>query len=99
MDTETQVIETQEETLELETQEPESMVVEESATASGTAETEGSGAEPSASEAKPKPKRQKAPDTLTREPGKSVFPHTRVQKILKADKVPSPRATAPSALV
>ncbi|KAH9924681.1 histone-fold-containing protein [Epithele typhae] len=33
-----------------------------------------------------KTKRSKAPDTLTREPGKSIFPYTRVQKILKADK-------------
>ncbi|OSD07131.1 histone-fold-containing protein [Trametes coccinea BRFM310] len=33
-----------------------------------------------------KPKKAKAPDTLVREPGKSVLPYTRVQKILKADK-------------
>ncbi|KAI9058457.1 histone-fold-containing protein [Trametes sanguinea] len=33
-----------------------------------------------------KPKKAKAPDTLVREPGKSVLPYSRVQKILKADK-------------
>ncbi|KAI0667603.1 hypothetical protein C8Q78DRAFT_1051706 [Trametes maxima] len=33
-----------------------------------------------------KPKKAKAPDTLAREPGKSVLPYSRVQKILKADK-------------
>ena len=39
------------------------------------------------SETKPKPKKPKAPDTLNRQPGKSVFPHAKVQRILKADKV------------
>ncbi|KAI0647973.1 hypothetical protein C8Q79DRAFT_952830 [Trametes meyenii] len=33
-----------------------------------------------------KSKKAKAPDTLVREPGKSVLPYSRVQKILKADK-------------
>ena len=43
-------------------------------------------AEPS--DPKPKqPKKPKAPDTLNRQPGKSVFPHAKVQRILKADKV------------
>ena len=34
-----------------------------------------------------KPKKAKASDALVREPGKSVLPYSRVQKILKADKV------------
>ena len=42
-------------------------------------------AEPS--DTKSKPKRPRAPETLTREAGKSLLPHSRVQKILKADKV------------
>ncbi|KAI0356417.1 histone-fold-containing protein [Trametes cingulata] len=33
-----------------------------------------------------KARKAKAPDTLAREPGKSVLPYSRVQKILKADK-------------
>ncbi|CDO76086.1 hypothetical protein BN946_scf184649.g12 [Trametes cinnabarina] len=33
-----------------------------------------------------KPKKAKATDTLAREPGKSLLPYARVQKILKADK-------------
>ncbi|KAI0372254.1 histone-fold-containing protein, partial [Pilatotrama ljubarskyi] len=33
-----------------------------------------------------KARRAKAPDALAREPGKSVLPYSRVQKILKADK-------------
>ncbi|KAI0766386.1 histone-fold-containing protein [Trametes elegans] len=37
-------------------------------------------------ESAPKAKKAKAPDSLTREPGKSVLPYSRVQKILKADK-------------
>ena len=36
---------------------------------------------------KTKTKKPKAPETLTREAGKSLLPHARVQKILKADKV------------
>ena len=36
---------------------------------------------------KPKRKREAAPVVVAREPGKSVFPTSRVQKILKADKV------------
>ncbi|TFK91966.1 histone-fold-containing protein, partial [Polyporus arcularius HHB13444] len=36
--------------------------------------------------AKVKTKKPKAPETLTREAGKSLLPHARVQKILKADK-------------
>ena len=34
-----------------------------------------------------KPKKAKASEGLVREPGKSVLPYSRVQKILKADKV------------
>ncbi len=34
-----------------------------------------------------KAKRAKAPETIVREPGKSVLPFSRVQKILKVDKV------------
>ncbi|KAI0632204.1 hypothetical protein C8Q77DRAFT_1124445 [Trametes polyzona] len=33
-----------------------------------------------------KTKKARAPDTLVREPGKSVLPYSRVQKVLKADK-------------
>ncbi|RPD62485.1 histone-fold-containing protein [Lentinus tigrinus ALCF2SS1-7] len=35
---------------------------------------------------KAKAKKPKAPETLTREAGKSLLPHARVQRILKADK-------------
>ena len=38
------------------------------------------------SEAK-RQRKAKGPEILTREPGKSLLPHARVQKILKADKV------------
>ncbi|KAI0826890.1 hypothetical protein BC628DRAFT_227722 [Trametes gibbosa] len=37
--------------------------------------------------AQPKAKKARAPETFVREPGKSVLPFSRVQKILKADKV------------
>lgn len=41
-----------------------------------------------------KPKRKaKEPTSLEREPGKSVFPVSRVQRVLKADKVRCPRVT------
>ena len=46
----------------------------------------GSQQAPDASEAKKKRERKTQP-VLTREPGKSMFPISRVQKIIKADKV------------
>lgn len=50
-------------------------------------------AEKRAEAAPAKAKKAKAPETLiTREPGKSVLPFSRVQKILKADKVRVPSA-------
>ncbi len=43
--------------------------------------------EEDAAPARVKAKKPKAPETLTREAGKSLLPHARVQKIMKADKV------------
>ena len=34
-----------------------------------------------------KKQKSKATDVITREPGRSLLPHARVQRILKADKV------------
>lgn len=65
----------------METQDPEPMDVQDSPEMEQTNQT----AEPS--DTKSKPKRPRAPETLTREAGKSLLPHSRVQKILKADKV------------
>lgn len=51
-----------------------------------------------ASTDQPKPKRAKAgaSEPVAREPGKSLLPYSRVQKILKADRVRIPPLTPPT---
>ena len=72
--------------------EPQNTLIEDSRTQSNDGEVE---LAPQDVDRSSKPKRKpKEPGMIERELGKSFFPVSRVQKILKADKVRPPRVAA-----